>query len=218
MGRRVAVATVAGLTLIDVTLASPFGRLDAPAVRGFGLNPILEHPAMTIHPPLLYAGLADGGRRGVRRRGRSILAVAPRRPWLLSTIGLLTLAMTLGAIWSYMEQGWGGYWAWDPVENTSLVVWLAAIVAVHGAPLANAGWMSTAYVAAPWVLGHRRRRRSCAPGSARRSTASPSSAASVGRWSRWSRHVAGRGRGRPPRHRADRRPTPTGRGGVAIRS
>ncbi len=135
---------------VDLALASPFGRLDVPAVRGFGMNPILEHPAMTIHPPLLYAGLAAA-------LGAAVVAVgAPApwrsaRPWLLATVGALTAAMTLGAAWSYLEQGWGGYWAWDPVENTSLLVWLAALAAVHGGPLASPR-VAVVLAAAPWLL------------------------------------------------------------------
>ena len=132
-GRWAAAATVLVLALVDVLLASPFGRLDVPATIGFGMNPILEHPAMAIHPPMLYAGLAAAG-------GAAVVAVGAPDPWpvarrwLLASVALLTAAMTLGAAWSYMEQGWGGYWAWDPVENTSLLVWMAALVAIHAAP------------------------------------------------------------------------------------
>jgi cytochrome c-type biogenesis protein NrfE len=145
-----ALVTVVTVTAIDLLLASPFGRLDIPAVRGFGMNPILEHPAMTIHPPLLYTGLATA-------LGAAIVAVgtpAPwrtARPWLLATVGALTAAMTLGAAWSYLEQGWGGYWAWDPVENTSLLVWLAALAALHGGPLARPRTV-VAMAVAPWLL------------------------------------------------------------------
>ena len=145
-----ALATVLTVTAVDLALASPFGRLDVPAVRGFGMNPILEHPAMTIHPPLLYAGLAAALGAAVVAAG----APAPwrsARPWLLATIGALTAAMTLGAAWSYLEQGWGGYWAWDPVENTSLLVWLAALAAVHGGPLASPR-VAVVLAAAPWLL------------------------------------------------------------------
>ena len=118
--------TVAALAIVDLIWASPFGRLDAPALRGFGLTPILEHPAMAVHPPLLYAGLACG-------LGAAMVVLDGGDPgrWLRRTIGLVTLAMALGGLWSYVEQGWGGYWAWDPVENTSLLVWLAAVVALH---------------------------------------------------------------------------------------
>ena len=118
--------TTSALLLVNLGFASPFGRLEVPAVRGFGLTPILEHPAMAVHPPMLYFGLA------------ATLAVAMAAldgrtafGWLRASVGLITAAMALGGLWSYVEQGWGGYWAWDPVENTSLLVWLAALVALH---------------------------------------------------------------------------------------
>ena len=145
-----AVATMATLVVTNLALASPFRRLDVPATEGFGLNPILEHPAMAIHPPLLYAGLAASGGAALAAIGAADPWWAARR-WLLASIGLLTAAMTLGGAWSYMEQGWGGYWAWDPVENTSLLVWMAALVAVHAAPRARPGRAVAACVA-PWVL------------------------------------------------------------------
>ena len=121
-----ATCTVAALALINVVFASPFGRLDTPAVRGFGLTPILEHPAMAVHPPLLYAGFGCAFAAAlVALDGRDAIA------WLRRTLAIVTLAMALGGLWSYVEQGWGGYWAWDPVENTSLLVWLAALIAIH---------------------------------------------------------------------------------------
>ena len=121
-----ATLTVAALALINVVFASPFGRLDAPAVRGFGLTPILEHPAMAVHPPLLYAGFGCAF-------AAALVALDCRdaMAWLRRTLAIVTLAMALGGLWSYVEQGWGGYWAWDPVENTSLLVWLAALIAIH---------------------------------------------------------------------------------------
>ena len=73
-GRWAAAVTVLTLALVDVVLASPFGRLDVPATIGFGMNPILEHPAMAIHPPLLYAGLAAAG-------GAAVVAVGAPEPW-----------------------------------------------------------------------------------------------------------------------------------------
>jgi len=117
---------VAALVAIDLLFASPFGTLDVPALRGFGLTPILEHPAMAVHPPLLYVGLACS-----LAAAMVVLDGASAAAWLRRTVALTTLAMALGALWSYVEQGWGGYWAWDPVENTSLLVWLAALVALH---------------------------------------------------------------------------------------
>lgn len=119
-----------------LVLASPFRRLPVPSTQGFGLNPILEHPMMAIHPPLLYSGLAAAAGAAFAAAGRGASARWPAaRGWLLWCVGLLTISMTLGAAWSYVEQGWGGYWAWDPVENSSLIVWLAGLVALHVAPL-----------------------------------------------------------------------------------
>lgn len=118
--------TVVAVTLVDLLWSSPFGRLDAPAIRGFGLTPILEHPAMAVHPPLLYVGLAC-----TLAAAMAVLDGSSAAAWLRRSLALVTLAMALGALWSYVEQGWGGYWAWDPVENTSLLVWLAAIIALH---------------------------------------------------------------------------------------
>ena len=123
--RRAMLAGLIGGAVVAISLgfAWPFERLDVPAVDGFGLTPILEHWAMTIHPPLLYVGLAA--------TLPPFLGVAATRRWLLAALAALTLAMSLGGWWSYAEQGWGGYWAWDPVENGSLAPWLAVLVAVH---------------------------------------------------------------------------------------
>jgi cytochrome c-type biogenesis protein CcmF len=126
----VPVAALAGTVLIG---ADPFAAAGLTPVDGVGMTPILEHPAMAIHPPLLYIGLAAtlppyaaavGGRLDDAARARA-------RRWLLLVGGALTVAMALGGLWSYVEAGWGGYWAWDPVENASLAVWLAALVALH---------------------------------------------------------------------------------------
>ncbi len=115
----------AAAVLIALITAWPFERLAMPATEGFGLTPILEHWAMTIHPPMLYTGLAA--------TLPAFVGVPPAsaRRWLLTALGLLTAAMALGGWWSYAEQGWGGYWAWDPVENASLTPWLVTLVAVH---------------------------------------------------------------------------------------
>ncbi len=121
--------TGGALTGVALVAGHPFERLDIPAMRGFGLTPILEHPAMAIHPPLLYLGLAATLPAWAHTAAGGSSSAARR--WLLTATGLITLAMTLGAWWSYAEQGWGGYWAWDPVENGSLAPWLACVVVVH---------------------------------------------------------------------------------------
>ncbi len=127
-GRIAAPLAIAPLLWATVTVASPFERLDVPAIAGSGLSPILEHWAMLIHPPLLYGGLAlalvpalmDAGPRSARV---SRLAVA-----------VLTAALALGGRWAYTELGWGGWWAWDPVENAALIPWFLLIVHLHVPP------------------------------------------------------------------------------------
>jgi cytochrome c-type biogenesis protein CcmF len=117
--------------------ANPFARLDPPAVAGVGLEPLLRHPAMAVHPPMLYSGyvmfsipfaFAIGAL--ITRKLDASWIRSTRRfaliAWLCLTIGVL-----LGARWSYSELGWGGYWGWDPVENASLMPWLAGTAFLH---------------------------------------------------------------------------------------
>ena len=123
-----------GLMLFD---ANPFARLSPVPPEGVGLEPLLRHPAMAIHPPMLYSGyvffsipfaFAIGAL--ITRRLDASWIRATRRfaliAWLLLGIGIL-----LGARWSYSELGWGGYWGWDPVENASLMPWLAGTAFLH---------------------------------------------------------------------------------------
>src|SRR3989440_506249 len=120
-----------------VFAATPFHTLNPVPPEGNGLNPLLRHPSMMIHPPMLYSGytlftipFAFGigallARRvdaeGIRSTRRFALAA-----WFFLGIGIL-----LGARWSYSELGWGGYWAWDPVENASLMPWLTGTAFLH---------------------------------------------------------------------------------------
>jgi len=117
--------------------ANPFARLSPVPPEGIGLNPLLRHPAMAIHPPMLYSGyvffsipfaFAIGAL--VTRRLDASWIRATRRfaliAWLLLGVGIM-----LGARWSYSELGWGGYWGWDPVENASLMPWLAGTAFLH---------------------------------------------------------------------------------------
>jgi cytochrome c-type biogenesis protein CcmF len=120
-----------------VFAASPFHVLTTVPNEGAGLNPLLRHPSMMIHPPMLYSGYtlftipfafavgALAARRvdaeWIRSTRRFALAA-----WFFLGIGIL-----LGARWSYSELGWGGYWAWDPVENASLMPWLTGTAFLH---------------------------------------------------------------------------------------
>ena len=132
---RAALAGLAAAVLaVAAVLASPWDRLASPALDGAGLTPILEHPAMLVHPPLLYAGLTGLAVPFAATVG----AVAFDAAWaarlrrqLLLCVAALTAGTAIGAHWAYAEVGWGGFWAWDPVENTALMPWLAAVAAVH---------------------------------------------------------------------------------------
>ena len=146
--RRLDAATLAASLTAQATLAlgffafllfasNPFARLDPAPAGGAGLNPLLQDPGLAFHPPTLYLGyvglsvafsIAVGGL--VTRQVGPALARA-MRPWVLGAWVLLTLGITAGSYWAYYELGWGGWWFWDPVENASLMPWLAATALLH---------------------------------------------------------------------------------------
>jgi cytochrome c-type biogenesis protein CcmF len=117
--------------------SNPFERFDPAPLDGRGLNPLLQDPGLAFHPPTLYLGyvglsvafsLAVGG----LIHGNVGPAIArAMRPWVLGAWILLTLGITAGSYWAYYELGWGGWWFWDPVENASLMPWLAATALLH---------------------------------------------------------------------------------------
>ena len=117
--------------------SNPFARLNPAPFEGRGLNPLLQDPGLAFHPPTLYFGyvglsVAFSLGVGALLTGEvdSRLARA-MRPWVLGAWILLTLGITAGSYWAYYELGWGGYWFWDPVENASLMPWLAATALLH---------------------------------------------------------------------------------------
>ena len=123
---------------VIVFLANPLERLDFVPMDGRGINPLLVHFGMFIHPPVQMTGLVSVAvpfsiamgamlaRRGGRDEWVDLGRVWGMVSWLLLTIGLL-----LGSWWAYTILGWGGYWAWDPVENSALMPWLAMTAFVH---------------------------------------------------------------------------------------
>src|SRR5215831_4695270 len=122
--------------MLLVFVASPFTTQAAPA-DGAGLNPSLQNPYMAVHPPLLYLGyvgltvpfaFAMGALLARRTDERWIVAT---RRWTLAAWAFLGVGQLLGAHWAYVEVGWGGYYAWDPVENAALMPWLAATAFLH---------------------------------------------------------------------------------------
>jgi len=138
----VALTAVGGITtsvflLVSLVWASPFGTLAVPTGRGDGLLAVLQHPAMVYHPPILYLGLALTAvpfaltfaalaDRRLDDRWRTIVV-----PWLRTAWIVLGIGIVAGSQWAYAELGWGGFWAWDPVENSSLLPWLAVTIALH---------------------------------------------------------------------------------------
>src|SRR6266704_2026813 len=119
-----------------VFVSSPFGT-QAPPADGAGLNPSLQNPYMAIHPPLLYLGyvgltvpFAFAMGALLARRTDERWLVATRR-WTLAAWAFLGVGQLLGAHWAYVEIGWGGFYAWDPVENAALMPWLAATAFLH---------------------------------------------------------------------------------------
>jgi cytochrome c-type biogenesis protein CcmF len=122
--------------LLLVFVASPFAT-QAAVADGAGLNPSLQNPYMAVHPPLLYLGyvgltvpfaFAMGALLARRTDERWIVAT---RRWTLAAWMFLGIGQLLGAHWAYVEIGWGGYYAWDPVENAALMPWLAATAYLH---------------------------------------------------------------------------------------
>ena len=117
--------------------SNPFERLPEPAAEGMGLNPLLQDIGLALHPPTLYFGyvglsVAFSFAVGALMT-RSVTPDFARamRPWVLGAWVFLTLGITAGSYWAYYELGWGGWWFWDPVENASLMPWLAATALLH---------------------------------------------------------------------------------------
>jgi len=154
-----AVAVQGGLSTLFLAFAvftsNPFARLDPAPFQGASLNPLLQDPALAIHPPFLYAGYVGFSVTfslavAALIEGRAQSSFWPAwgrwmRPWALASWGLLTVGIALGAFWAYYELGWGGWWFWDPVENASFMPWLAGTALLHSAVVterrgALAGW------------------------------------------------------------------------------
>jgi cytochrome c-type biogenesis protein CcmF len=117
--------------------SNPFERLNPSPVEGNGLNPLLQDPGLAFHPPTLYFGYVGVsiafsfavGALLTRDVGRDFARAM--RPWVLIAWIFLTIGITAGSYWAYYELGWGGWWFWDPVENASLMPWLATTALLH---------------------------------------------------------------------------------------
>ena len=137
-------ATLAGQAFISLGFyafllfaSNPFARLPQPADEGQGLNPLLQDVGLAFHPPTLYVGYVGLsiafsfaiGALVTRNVGPAFARAM--RPWVLGAWIFLTLGITAGSYWAYYTLGWGGWWFWDPVENASLMPWLAATALLH---------------------------------------------------------------------------------------
>ncbi len=130
-----------GAAFISFTLftSNPFERLSPVPLEGRDLNPVLQDIGLAIHPPLLYVGYVGlsvcfSFAIAALISGRIDAAWARWvRPWALASWAFLSLGIAMGSYWAYYELGWGGWWFWDPVENASLMPWLAATALLHSA-------------------------------------------------------------------------------------
>jgi len=128
-----------GFYLFILFTSNPFERLAPPAIDGNGLNPLLQDPGLAFHPPFLYLGyvgfsMAFSFAVAALIEGRVDAGWARWvRPWTLAAWTFLTIGIALGSWWAYYELGWGGWWFWDPVENASLMPWLAGTALLHSA-------------------------------------------------------------------------------------
>ena len=117
--------------------SNPFKRLFPVPPDGNGLNPLLQDPGLAFHPPTLYLGYVGMSVAFSFAVGALVTRDVDRnfaramRPWVLSAWIFLTIGITAGSYWAYYELGWGGWWFWDPVENASLMPWLAATALLH---------------------------------------------------------------------------------------
>jgi cytochrome c-type biogenesis protein CcmF len=142
--QRTLLATLGGQAVIGLGFyafllfaSNPFARIVNPPAEGRGLNPLLQDPGLAFHPPTLYLGYVGLsvafsfaiGALVTRDVGPAFARAM--RPWVLAAWIFLTIGITAGSYWAYYELGWGGWWFWDPVENASLMPWLAATALLH---------------------------------------------------------------------------------------
>ncbi|MFZ5944071.1 MAG: heme lyase CcmF/NrfE family subunit [Bacillota bacterium] len=122
---------------LSVAVSNPFTTLAAPLVEGRGLNPMLQNPGMVIHPVTLYLGYVGFtvpyafAIAALITRKTDDRWIRLTRKWTIVSWLFLSMGNLFGAQWAYVELGWGGYWAWDPVENASLIPWLTATALLH---------------------------------------------------------------------------------------
>ena len=128
---------IIGFFVFLIKTSNPFNHIFPSPQEGLGLNPILQDPALAIHPPILYLGyvgssvIFSSALAAMCLRYISNQWAIHIKQWILTSWIFLTLGILLGSIWAYYELGWGGFWFWDPVENVSLMPWLALTTLLH---------------------------------------------------------------------------------------
>ena len=128
---------ILGFFLFLLLTSSPFNFIFPVPKEGLGLNPILQDPALAIHPPILYLGyvgssiIFSSSLASLVENNINKDWAAHIKKWVLTSWFFLTIGIMLGSIWAYYELGWGGFWFWDPVENVSLMPWLCLTALIH---------------------------------------------------------------------------------------
>ena len=128
---------IIGFFVFVIKTSNPFNFLYPAPEEGLGLNPILQDPALAIHPPILYLGYVGSSVIFSSALAATTLNMITKswathiKKWVLISWIFLTFGILLGSIWAYYELGWGGFWFWDPVENVSLMPWLALTTLLH---------------------------------------------------------------------------------------
>ena len=127
-----------GFILFTILTSNPFERMIPTQENGLGFNPILQDPALAIHPPLLYIGYVGFSAAFSisiatlsLKNGEKIPWHIYMKPFVLAAWTFLSIGIALGAVWAYYELGWGGWWFWDPVENASFMPWLLGTALLH---------------------------------------------------------------------------------------
>jgi len=125
-----------GFILFTILTSNPFERMIPTQANGLGFNPILQDPALAIHPPLLYVGYV--GFSAAFSMSIATLSNNEKIPWynymkpfVVAAWTFLSVGIALGSVWAYYELGWGGWWFWDPVENASFMPWLLGTALLH---------------------------------------------------------------------------------------
>ena len=128
---------IIGFFIFLIKTSSPFNYIVPTPNEGLGLNPILQDPALAIHPPILYLGYVGSSIIFSSALAAMVTSHVSKewakhiKQWVLTSWVFLTLGILLGSIWAYYELGWGGFWFWDPVENVSLMPWFALTTLLH---------------------------------------------------------------------------------------